>query len=441
LDFATDISVAEHHAKGSAMPIAISDIDSREISTCKKGKVPAANRLILKAADDDENVPDGHESIQITALIKAVDKPKQQIFARVLVADVADADDHIVSPEEVEKAAHRFMMNMVTGRVKGMGIGANHSDFSKMDYPIESVFDSTGTIQAVKGFPKEDCFKNSWVIGIQLCDDSWQKVMSREIEAVSLGGSAMHEPLAKDAGHASFVDRFRDVARATFDKLTKEEGPKSFDDAFQDRQNRDRLWQAIDALIETVVSIFYSAIDVKDKKTKIKDSLKGFQDAVYPLLNIIKSDQSDTAGDGPTAIQDINKQDTHGGSDMDSEEVRKIVKAVLEEERAGEKAASLGEKLEKIDQRLQKLEEPETDAGGTDEKQALSKEELGKIPGLLEKIEKGLGGLTKRIEKLEQKPRPRNGDSPEGEGEPVQKSAASRTVFNVLGIPDSPSPK
>jgi hypothetical protein len=399
----------------------LSDINPLEVSTCKKGAFPPANKLILKSDD-----PPAVDKFNFVGPIRAVDNPKKQIFAYVYGPDIVDSQNHFAEAEEVEKAAHRFMLNMVTGRVSGYGIGDKHEDFTKFDYPIESIIDRDGTVGLSFGFNEEDCVKGGWLIGVQCCNETWEKVESGEIAAISLGGEAMHTPVeAADEGEgAALTRKFSHAIKVRFDQLIRKDGPTSFDEALATRQNRDALWQILDAFVSTVISItFAGTIDKKEKKGKLSDAIKQFSGAMAPILaaDPIQFADADLPESISKSSNDDNSKKIDGGTTMSPDEIKKLI---------AEQTEPVKKSVDDLTAKIEALGK----GGGTDGKAPDGNDdaEPNGVTKVLDKMTKTLTALDGRIKKLETKPAIRNGQDG-GDSKPVKKRIAEGTAFDLGG--------
>lgn len=114
------------------------------------------------------------------APIYKADSEKQIAYCVVLAPNETDLQEDWMRPEEIEKAAHWYMLN-------GQTIGREHSEESKNAVvesfiaPVDIPYDGQYGKQTVK--------KGSWVIGIKVLDhEDWAKVKSGEYTGVSVGG-------------------------------------------------------------------------------------------------------------------------------------------------------------------------------------------------------------------------------------------------------------
>jgi len=389
----------------------LSEISPLELTICRKGAFPAANDLIRKSDD-----PTSKHPVTFIGPIRGMDKPKKQIFGYIYGPNIEDSQGHYAEPQEVERAAHRFFLNVALNNQKGLGVGINHEDFSKFDYPIESLIDRDGTAGISFGFEKENCIPGGWLVGIQCCDDTWEKVEKGELAAMSMGGEAVHTPVEGPDEGPSPAQKIGAALKLRFEQFLRKEGPMSYDEALATRQSRDALWQMLDAMVQTVANIaFGSGIDKKEKKSRFTEAMKQFQNAILPLL---ASDIALADTDVPELVNqttNINNISIDGGMTMTPDEIKNLITAATE---------PLKKSVDDLEAKVAALEKAPTDFLKADD---------GRFPEIAETLDKFTKKLTEvdtRITKMENKPGERNGSGPEGK-EPVKKSGAEGTPLSL----------
>lgn len=108
-----------------------------------------------------------------TMIIKSEAEEKRIVYGVVMEPEVVDAHGDIVGEDEIEKAAHAYMM-------KSQTIGVQHSKIAKSVYPIESYIAPTD-IEGIK--------KGSWVMAVKVADDEiWKSIKDGSITGFSIGG-------------------------------------------------------------------------------------------------------------------------------------------------------------------------------------------------------------------------------------------------------------
>jgi len=118
------------------------------------------------------------EGPELNAKILKADTDERIVCGIVLEPNTVDAQDDIVSEDEVRKAAHYWIAN-------SQKIGYQHSNFKKKFKLLESYIAPSELIingQTVK--------KGSWVLVVKVIDDkTWKEVKSGEITGFSIGGT------------------------------------------------------------------------------------------------------------------------------------------------------------------------------------------------------------------------------------------------------------
>lgn len=130
------------------------------------------------------NVVSRDGNFEVIAPIAKRDRQRQIAYGVVLEPrDAADPDlqGDYYTPDDVEKAAHRFMSHVS----KGDGFGdTDHDNETRAGYPVESFIapvDFTLGDQRVR--------KGSWVMGMHYPDASiWQGIVEGRYAAFSVGG-------------------------------------------------------------------------------------------------------------------------------------------------------------------------------------------------------------------------------------------------------------
>jgi len=116
-------------------------------------------------------------------ILKA-DLEKQIVYGVVLEPDSVDLQGDVISAEEIEKTAHKFMRE---SRVIGFG----HKSREDGATPVESWV-------AIKDFTLGDSTvkKGSWCMGVYVpSPDTWQGIKNGEINSFSIGGFGLRETL------------------------------------------------------------------------------------------------------------------------------------------------------------------------------------------------------------------------------------------------------
>lgn len=129
---------------------------------------------------------------QVVEICK-VNEMKRIVYGKVLVPDKVDSQGDIVTREEIENAAHNFLISIQkaykelveTGRqvTKAGEIGFMHTVFKgvgNIGYVVESWIDDDG----------------SWMLGTKITDDRiWQMILDGKIKGYSIGGVGRRIPV------------------------------------------------------------------------------------------------------------------------------------------------------------------------------------------------------------------------------------------------------
>jgi hypothetical protein len=132
---------------------------------------------------------EANPGFSIYASITKVDEEQQMVYGFASVIEengqaVVDLQDDVITEKELIKAAHEFMRNSRDGH-------SMHAGITKGDIPESIVL--TKTLQAALGV---DIQKVGWLIGYHVSDpDTWDRVKKGELQAFSIGGSALRELL------------------------------------------------------------------------------------------------------------------------------------------------------------------------------------------------------------------------------------------------------
>jgi len=162
------------------------NLDVWRVSLVTKPAVKRAVFLVVKSGDP----PSGGVEIQKESGFVAKSELRKQVFGYALEPNTTDTQEETISEEDVEKAAHSFLMNAFCGNPRtlaGAGTDLNHTVLRAPDgtiwgFPIESVFDHAGVCAG------ENSIKGGWWLGWQLSDPAWEKFLKGEITGVSIWG-------------------------------------------------------------------------------------------------------------------------------------------------------------------------------------------------------------------------------------------------------------
>jgi len=144
---------------------------------CNDQKCPKCGAVMIGKEINSE------ESIDI---IK-VDKQKQLIYGVFLVPEKADWDGDVISAEDIEKVAHRFLVEYGT-------IDEQHKQIIAADI-VESMI----AWEDIKYYGKK-ITKGTWFGCIKIHDkEVWDKVLAGELKAFSVRIAGIREPIEEEA--------------------------------------------------------------------------------------------------------------------------------------------------------------------------------------------------------------------------------------------------
>lgn len=172
-----------------AKVIELKELDVVEVSFVEN---PAVDNEVLIRKNED-----GNEYANSTArfIHKNMDKGIVYFYAlkpfKKSTNFYIDKQNHLVKESEIERAVLQFAKNMSTGKLKGNGVGLEHTEFNNdLGYIILSVYDKTGHHAIGEGIPKEKVIKGGWLVGFQLTDKGKKLVDSGKVKGISIMGKA-----------------------------------------------------------------------------------------------------------------------------------------------------------------------------------------------------------------------------------------------------------
>lgn len=120
--------------------------------------------------------------------IAKISPEKQIVYCVVLSPDEIDEDDDYMFAEDIEKAAHDYLLN---SRV----IGDTHGKQAAAA-PVESYICPADCEWTSGPYGPQVVKKGAWVIGIRIFDKNlWEAVKNGEYQSVSVGGAGLRDPL------------------------------------------------------------------------------------------------------------------------------------------------------------------------------------------------------------------------------------------------------
>lgn len=149
----------------------------------------------LYSCDDIQEKEKKEKNNEISYKIVKTDDEKRLVYGPILVPEVVDLQDDIVSVDEIERCAHNYMIKLAFQNdkefLKSLGISATskrgfmHSDFSKklafvesFIAPVDFVFSNDTKIS-----------KGTWIGVLKVFDDeAWALIKMGKVTGFSIGG-------------------------------------------------------------------------------------------------------------------------------------------------------------------------------------------------------------------------------------------------------------
>ncbi len=121
-----------------------------------------------------------NKNLDLTVVQKSNDE-KQIVYGVVLEPDSTDAHNDVISAQEIEQAAHKYLID---ARV----IGDQHTKINNAEL-VESFIAPVDFV-----WNGQNIRKGSWIIGVHVIPkEYWQKIKNGEINSFSMGGYAVRE--------------------------------------------------------------------------------------------------------------------------------------------------------------------------------------------------------------------------------------------------------
>lgn len=121
---------------------------------------------------------------KVVPILKAV-AHKQIVYGVILEPNEIDAQDDFMDPEEIEKAAHRYLS-------KSRVIGSSHEKPIDAE-PVES-FIAPQDLELDGQYGPQKVKKGSWILGVKVHDPKeWQKILDGDYTGFSVGGLGERE--------------------------------------------------------------------------------------------------------------------------------------------------------------------------------------------------------------------------------------------------------
>lgn len=127
--------------------------------------------------------------MKLTGKVVKRDDDKFLVFGFASVADVEDSQGDVISIEELEKGAYKFML-------RG-GMGAEMHEVYGVADVVESIVFTKEKLKLL-GLA-EDALPPAWWIGMKVRDaEVWQKIKNGDYKSFSIGGRAIREAIANE---------------------------------------------------------------------------------------------------------------------------------------------------------------------------------------------------------------------------------------------------
>ena len=245
------------------------DVKIKFISLVKK----AANKkvfAIIKSVDGEYEVE--------SSIIKADDE-QRLVTSIVYEPFVKDAQDDFMTPPEIQKAAHYFMMH-------GQGVDVQH-DYKKADANVVESW-VTKNDEVIEG---QQIKKGTWLATTKVNDDAlWSAIKKGIITGFSMGGTGLkidkEDTMTPEEIKKAIAEALGDI------KKSKEEGVA--------QEKLDKALETVKEL-ENKVTELEKSEDLKTAKTKIDELEKSLK----KMDEILKSNSAPTTGNSTQT--DINK--------------------------------------------------------------------------------------------------------------------------------------
>lgn len=125
--------------------------------------------------------------------ITKVDEEKQIVYGKALVPDKVDSQGDIVSKEDIEEAAHNFLINLQKAYVELIQHGVSKTNASQIGY-MHRVFKGVGGFgYIVESYIDSD---GAWVLAVKVTDSNiWNLIKEGKITGYSIGGTGKRIPI------------------------------------------------------------------------------------------------------------------------------------------------------------------------------------------------------------------------------------------------------
>ena len=125
--------------------------------------------------------------------ITKIDEEKRIVYGKALVPDKVDSQGDIVSKEDIEEAAHNFLINLQKAYIELLTFGVNKTNASQIGY-MHRVFKGVGGFgYIVESYIDPD---GAWVLATKINDETvWKMIKNGRITGYSIGGTGKRIPI------------------------------------------------------------------------------------------------------------------------------------------------------------------------------------------------------------------------------------------------------
>jgi hypothetical protein len=126
--------------------------------------------------------------------ISKINEEKRIVYGKVLVPDKFDSQGDIISKEDIEKAAHNFLINLQKAYIELLHTGSNSTTKASQIGFMHKVFKGVGGFgYIVESYIDQE---GSWVLATKITDDKvWQMIKDGIITGYSVGGRGKRTPV------------------------------------------------------------------------------------------------------------------------------------------------------------------------------------------------------------------------------------------------------
>lgn len=356
------------------------------------------------------------------------DNAKHIAYSAVLVPGEPDADGEVLTAEKVEQVAHDWLETF-------RAFDVQHSVKKINAAPVESYLEPADRTVSVDG-ASMTLPRGTWTVGVKVHEDRvWNEILAGKRSGLSIMGVPSSQ---RDAAIAAAKAGKLEEVRPAFKRVTLADvgGGDPNGDWFAPfigivdhpavpKAKFFALKSAPD--VAQWIDLAYGVADKEGRQFSDANyrQIKAMAEAVTALLAEADKEREARAG----------KAHDRGGS-MDAEAIQKAisesvpgaVKSVLD--------AALDEKLKPINERLDKIDPPESGEGGTDDTAAKGKQtndkqtnsdELAKA--IKAAVEEAVKPIAEKADRAEQRTRPGSRQPGDDDIDPVLKNAPDRDVF------------